>query len=286
MGRSVEPVVEEPLRLGDAARPEHGPQVLFELPCPEQARPGRLQVVELGPLALRQALPALHQREARPLDGPRRLCESGGVGRRLVAGRRPSGTPPSRRRRPGGPLGHLPLLAAHAVEGVVHPADDVEGVRDPFGIGAPPLDQRLYPPVAVGRHHLDGKPLLAGEFLFEEPAQHLFAPPPRGPDQAAPVVVHHDHEVPVALLVRGLVDADPADAIEARGCVLQVAFRCPQVERASPPRSPASVVGLAGAAACRAAALPEPVRANPDDDGAVFDADGFNDGIGQGEGET
>ena len=79
MGRSVEPVVEEPLRLGDAARPEHGPQVLFELPCPEQARPGRLQVVELGPLALRQALPALLQREARPLDGPRRLWESGGV---------------------------------------------------------------------------------------------------------------------------------------------------------------------------------------------------------------
>ena len=182
--------------------------------------------------------------------------------------------------------------------------------------------------------------------------------PPRGPDQAAPVVVNHDHEVPAALLVRGLVDADPADAVgargarrppevaedapadaadavpfdaarprhgrhgaadghprrlvlerpgearprprsrdrldadavlqapHARGCVLQVAFRCPQVERAPPPRLPASVVGLAGAAACRAATLLEPVWANPDDDGVVFDADGFNDGIGQGEGKT
>ena len=266
MGRSVEPVVEEPLRLGDAARPEHGPQVLFELPCPEQARPGRLQVVELGPLALRQALPALHQREARPLDGPRRLCESGGVGRRLVAGRRPSGTPPSRRRRPGGPLGHLPLLAAHAVEGVVHPADDVEGVHDPFGIGAPPLDQRLYPPVAIGRHHLDGKPLLAGEFLFEEPAQHPFAPPP-----AAQI------RQPLSWSTTTMRDLWPfLYEVSSMPIPRTPSERAGPVARRRSPRMRPQMPPT----------LLEPVWANPDDDGVVFDADGFNDGIGQGEGKT
>ena len=93
----------------------------------------------------------------------------------------------------------------------------MEGVHDPFGVGAPPLDQRLYPPTAVRRHDLDAEPLLAGELFFEEPAQHLLAPALRGPDQTSPVVVDHDHEVLVALLVRSLVDPYPANAVEAVG---------------------------------------------------------------------
>lgn len=75
-----------------------------------------------------------------------------------------------RRGRAGGPLGHLPFLAADGVEGVVHPADDAEWVHDPLGVGAPPLDQRLYPSAAVRRHNLDAEPLLAGELVVNAPA--------------------------------------------------------------------------------------------------------------------
>lgn len=67
-------------------------------------------------------------------------------------------------------------------------------------------------------------------------------------------MVDHDHEVLVALLVRGLVDADPANAVEARGARL-----LPKV--------------IEDALADAADALP-------------FDAGGFNDGIGQGESKT
>ena len=59
-----------------------------------------------------------------------------------------------------------------------------------------------------------------------------------------------------------------------------------QIERAPPPWLASPVVDFAYAAACGATTLLGLVRPDADDDGIVFDADGFSDGIGQGEDET
>lgn len=86
-------------------------------------------------------------------------------------------------------------------------------VHHPARVGAAAPDQRLYPPGAVGGDDLYGPPLLAGE-LVEEEVQHLLAVALVRPDEASPVVVDDDGEVPVALLVACFVYADPAQAVE------------------------------------------------------------------------
>ena len=82
------------------------------------------------------------------------------------------------------------------------------------GVRAAALDQALYPLRPVGRDDLDGPPLLPGE-LVEEEVEHVPAVPLMRPYQAPAVVVDHHRDVLVALLVAGLVDADPPDAVHS-----------------------------------------------------------------------
>ena len=214
----MHPVVEQLGGLGAVGCPEDGPQVLLELPGPDRPRAGPLlERLEPRPLAVGEVLGVLHERVAAALDGGRLLLERPDLlGRQLAFGRPAAlalGPGPG---GPGGGPGGVPLLAAHGVERVVHPLDHVEGVHDPPRVGAAALDQLPYPPRAVGGHHLYGAPLLARE-LVEEQVEHVLAGALVRPDEAAAVVVDDHRDVLVALLVRRLVDADAAHAVEPRG---------------------------------------------------------------------
>ena len=71
---------------------------------------------------------------------------------------------------------------------------------------------------AVGRDHLDGLPLPVVEQV-EELLEPGLAVAPAGPHDPPAVVVHHDRQVPLALLVARLVDADPAQPVEPAAAV-------------------------------------------------------------------
>ncbi len=223
----MHPVVEQLGGLGAVGCPEDGPQVLLELPGPDQPRAGPLlERLEPRPLAVGEVLGVLHERVAAALDGGRLLLERPDLlGRQLAFGRPAAlalGPGPG---GPGGGPGGVPLLAAHGVERVVHPLDHVEGVHDPPRVGAAALDQLPYPPRAVGGHHLYGAPLLARE-LVEEQVEHVLAGALVRPDEAAAVVVDDHRDVLVALLVRRLVDADAAHAVELSNRPLQSMRYC------------------------------------------------------------
>jgi hypothetical protein len=229
IGGGVQPVLEQPAGLVGVSGAEDRAQVLLELPGAEQVRAGlRLDLVELLFLPFGEVAGIFEQGILGPLDRVGGRRERLGLGRRLVALGRPAGARPPGLGVPRGLFGDLPFRAPHGVERVVCPADDVEGVHHPAGVRASPPYQVPYPPGPVGRDDLDPAPLLARELVEEQVERGLVAPLMR-PDQAAPVVVDDHHEVLVALLVAGLVDADAADAVEpplaARGLELRVDAR-------------------------------------------------------------
>jgi hypothetical protein len=107
------------------------------------------------------------------------------------------------------PAGGVPGVAPDLVHGVAGPGDDVER------IGAPDRDRAVRgdlvddPLRRIGRDVSDRR---AAGFAQrgEERLDGLAVPTRRRPDQPADVVVDHDRDVTMALLVADLIDPDPA----------------------------------------------------------------------------
>jgi hypothetical protein len=118
---------------------------------------------------------------------------------------------------PGGGPGGVPLLAAHGVERVVHPLDHVEGVHDPTSRwGQRRLTSCLIhlAPSAV----TTSMARLCSRVSSSRNRLSTSLPVPSCAQTRPAAVVVDDHrDVLVALLVRRLVDADAAHAVEPRG---------------------------------------------------------------------
>ena len=103
----------------------------------------------------------------------------------------------------------VPRLAAHLIERVGRPLHDMERVGDPDRFRASGRDDGVDEVSPICRDMGDlGTPLLTEE--VEELTHRGAVASRRSPHQAPMVVVNHDHQVLVALLVADLVDPDPA----------------------------------------------------------------------------
>ena len=187
---------------------EDDPESFLEVVGPGEVGVGSHDPVELDHLLAGQGVGVAQQRVSAALD-------AGGVG-----GVGPGGCVAAWPAA-GAPgivgLGLLadrgPCLAAHRVEGVGGPFDDVERVGAEDRIRAFPPDGIGDPARAVRGHVGDeGAPVLAQR--IEECGERRGVAARRSPDQPPRSVVHHDGEVLVAPLVADLVDPDPGQVRE------------------------------------------------------------------------
>ncbi len=112
------------------------------------------------------------------------------------------------------PLADLvPDLAAHEVQGVARPLDDVEGVHAHDGLGASLLHRARDPGRPVGAHVGDCLGSLLAEQV-EEGVERRWVRPVGGVDEPTPVVVDDHEQVVVVAPVGDLVDADAPHARE------------------------------------------------------------------------
>lgn len=167
---------------------EHLPQLLFQQVRPVQPAVGRGDVGQLGGLAHGQVLRILPKGVAGAL-------QLGGVG--LLAGA----------------AGVVPHLPADLVQRVGRPLHHVERVHAAHRLGCP-LGHDIADPVRrVGADQPDRcGPLLAE--VVEEPSHRGLVPPLPGPHQPPGVVVHHHGQVPMALAVGDLIDADAGQPVQ------------------------------------------------------------------------
>lgn len=112
-----------------------------------------------------------------------------------------------------GPAGVVPHLAADLVQGVGGPGHQVERVSAAHR-GRAPLGDHVRDPVRPVLGHVRDQPGPVGAESVEERAQGGLVPPGSSPHQPLRVVVHHDGQVPVAALVRDLVDPDPPQPLQ------------------------------------------------------------------------
>ena len=104
--------------------------------------------------------------------------------------------------------GRVPHLAAHLVQRVGGPLDDVEWVQAEPCLGAALGHHGRDPGGGVGADQPELLAALLAEGV-EEAAKRGRVMAGGGPHQPPGVVVDHHRQVPVALLVRHLIDADP-----------------------------------------------------------------------------
>ena len=106
-----------------------------------------------------------------------------------------------------------PVAATDFVEGLRGPLDDVERIHADLGPRAPDLHNPLYPGGRISRDELDGLySALTKE--IEEAVEDLLVGPRCRPDQSSCVVVDHHRDVPLALAMADLVDADAAQPLQ------------------------------------------------------------------------
>ena len=168
-----------------ASRGERLPQLLFDEVGAVERPVGLLDVGQAGLLGAGQCLWGLEQ-------GPPRRA----VGDGLAGGLGLAGDP-----------------AADLVDGLAGPLLDVEGVHADQGLRGPFGDHIVDPGRAVAGHVGQQRGPGRAERVEERRDGGLVAAL-LGPHHPAGVVIDHNHEVLMALLVRLVVDPDPAQALQ------------------------------------------------------------------------